>query len=142
MIQNPKLMRIFVWNPHGFQVVDAMSCHAMPKREIFAAAYSITRMIEILGSFCFSDCKSLSSISFESNSLLQRFESFAFCGSSLTSIFIPRTVEIVDGLAFSGCERLSISTEEGREHLVVEGHLLQNFDRSILIRYFGYADFV
>jgi hypothetical protein len=29
MIQNPKLMLTSVWNPHGFQVVDAMSCHAM-----------------------------------------------------------------------------------------------------------------
>jgi hypothetical protein len=30
MIQSPKLMPMFVWNPHGFQLVDAMPCHAMP----------------------------------------------------------------------------------------------------------------
>jgi hypothetical protein len=27
MIQSPKWMLMFVWNPHGFQVVDAMRCH-------------------------------------------------------------------------------------------------------------------
>jgi hypothetical protein len=26
MIQSPKLMLTFVWNPHRFQVVDAMPC--------------------------------------------------------------------------------------------------------------------
>jgi hypothetical protein len=26
MIQSPKLMFTFVWNPHGFHVVDAMPC--------------------------------------------------------------------------------------------------------------------
>jgi hypothetical protein len=26
MIQSPKLMLTVVWNPHGFQVVDAVSC--------------------------------------------------------------------------------------------------------------------
>jgi hypothetical protein len=34
MIQSPELMLMFVWNPDGFQVVDAMS-----KREMLAAAY-------------------------------------------------------------------------------------------------------
>jgi hypothetical protein len=33
MIQSPKLMLTFIWNPHGFQVVDVM-----PKREMFTAA--------------------------------------------------------------------------------------------------------
>jgi hypothetical protein len=56
MIQSPKLMQTFVWNPHGFQIVDAMQCnamqchamqcnampcHAMPKGEMFRAAYDI-----------------------------------------------------------------------------------------------------
>jgi hypothetical protein len=42
MIQSPKLMRTFVWNLHGFQVVDAMPCHAMPKGEMFTADYDTT----------------------------------------------------------------------------------------------------
>jgi hypothetical protein len=28
MIQSSKFKQTFVWNPHGFQVVDAMPCHA------------------------------------------------------------------------------------------------------------------
>jgi hypothetical protein len=38
MIQSLKVMLTFVWNSHGFQVVDAMSCHAMPKGEMFTSA--------------------------------------------------------------------------------------------------------
>jgi hypothetical protein len=42
MIQSPTLMLMFVWNPHGFQVVDAMSrqkerySHPPPISEIFS----------------------------------------------------------------------------------------------------------
>jgi hypothetical protein len=36
-------------------------------------------------------------------------KSHAFSSSSLTSIVIPRTVEILDGSVFSGCEGISIS---------------------------------
>jgi hypothetical protein len=32
-IQSPKLMLTFVWNPHGFHIVDDMPCHAMPCRK-------------------------------------------------------------------------------------------------------------
>jgi hypothetical protein len=66
---------------------------------------------------------------------------FAISNSSLTFIIIRRTVEIVDG-SFSGCEELSIPTEEGREHLTIDGYFLQSFDRLILIRYFASDDFV
>jgi hypothetical protein len=47
--------------------------------------------IEILGSFCFSDCKSLSSISFESNSRLKRIESSALRDLHF-QIVIPSTI--------------------------------------------------
>jgi hypothetical protein len=78
----------------------------------------------------------------ESGSLLRRIESYAFYNSSLPSIVIPRTVEIIDGSAFSYCEGLLISIEEGSEHLAVDGYFLQSFDGSILIRYFGGEDIV
>jgi hypothetical protein len=83
-----------------------------------------------------------SSILIESCSLLRRIESYAFSGSSLPSIVIPRTVEIVDGSAFSNCEGLLISIEERSEHLAVDRDFLQSFDRSIFIRYFGHDDVV
>jgi hypothetical protein len=49
----------------------------------------------MLGSSCFSFCESLSSISFESNSRLNRIESSAFSNSSLRSIEIPRNVQFI-----------------------------------------------
>jgi hypothetical protein len=52
--------------------------------------------VEILGSKCFADCGSLSSITFESNSRLTRIESLAFKWSSLQSIVIPRNVRFID----------------------------------------------
>jgi hypothetical protein len=63
--------------------------------------------IEILGSSCFSCCKSLSSISFESNSQLTQIESNAFSFSSLQSIMIPSTVQILGSGCFSECKSLS-----------------------------------
>jgi hypothetical protein len=45
MIQSPKLMLPFVWNPHGFQVVDVMPCHAMPCQiERFSRPPTISEM--------------------------------------------------------------------------------------------------
>jgi hypothetical protein len=48
--------------------------------------------IEILGSKCFLSRKSLSSMTFESNSRLTRIESGAFAYSSLESILLPSTI--------------------------------------------------
>jgi hypothetical protein len=63
--------------------------------------------VEILGSSCFWNCKSFSSISFESNSRLIRIESYAFSYSSLQSILIPCSVEILGSQCFSNCDSLS-----------------------------------
>jgi hypothetical protein len=73
--------------------------------------------IEILGSNCFSFCKSLSSITFESNSCLTRIESGGFSSSSLQSILIPRNVEIFGSNCFSFCESLSSITFESNSQL-------------------------
>jgi hypothetical protein len=73
--------------------------------------------IEILGSNCFSNCKSLSSITFESNSHLKRIESASFSYSSLQSILIPRNVEILGSKCFSKCKSLSSITFESNSHL-------------------------
>jgi uncharacterized protein YuzB (UPF0349 family) len=77
----------------------------------------IPRNVEILESKCFSNCKSLSSITFESNSYLTRIESEAFYGSSLQSILIPRNVEIVESKCFSNCSSLSSITFESNSRL-------------------------
>jgi hypothetical protein len=72
-----------------------------------SSAIEIGRNVEIFGSKCFSDCSSLSSITFESNSHLTRIESEAFFWLSLQSILIPRNLEIVCSECFSSCKSLS-----------------------------------
>jgi hypothetical protein len=72
-----------------------------------SSEFEIGRNLEILGSKCFSSCKSLLWITFESNSRLTRIESDAFSYSSLQSILIPRNVEILESECFSHCKSLS-----------------------------------
>jgi hypothetical protein len=73
--------------------------------------------VEIVGSSCFSKCKSLSSIIIESNSRLIHIESSAFEESSLQSILIPNSVEIVGSSCFSKCKSLSSITFKLNSHL-------------------------
>jgi hypothetical protein len=77
----------------------------------------IPRNVEIVGLKCFSNCKSLSSITFESNSHLTRIESAAFSYSSLQSILIPRNVEILESDCFSYCKSRSSISFESNSHL-------------------------
>jgi hypothetical protein len=77
----------------------------------------IPRNVEIVGSECFSRCVSLSSITFEFNSLLTRIESEAFSSSSLQSILIPSSVEILGSKCFSKCKSLSSITFESNSRL-------------------------
>jgi uncharacterized protein YuzB (UPF0349 family) len=81
------------------------------------SAIEIGINIEMLESKCFSSCKSLSSILFESNSRLTRIESFAFSSRSLQSILIPSNVEILGSGCFSYCESLSSITFESNSQL-------------------------
>jgi hypothetical protein len=63
---------------------------------------------------CFSNCRSLKAISFESESKLSRIEGWAFFGSGLTSIHFPASVEVICESCFSNCTSLaSISFESG-----------------------------
>jgi hypothetical protein len=73
-----------------------------------SSAIELAGDIEILGSNCFSRCKSLSSIRFEPNSRLTRIESNAFSNSSFESILIPDSVEILQPFCLH--ERGSLSS--------------------------------
>jgi hypothetical protein len=86
----------------------------------------IPRNVEILGSQCFSFCMSLSSITFESNSLLTQIESEAFSSSSLQSILMSSNVQLLR--SNSGEESLSttkvcesMSTASDAINNIVEG---------------------
>jgi hypothetical protein len=76
--------------------------------------------VEILYSACFSDCESLSSLSFESNSRLTRIESKGFSDSSLRSIVIPCNVKVIDGSAFLATILSPIVIESGNETFIVQ----------------------
>jgi hypothetical protein len=95
----------------------------------------IPHNVEILGSKCFSSCKSLSSITFESNSHLTRIESEALLGSSLQSILSPWNVEIFGSRCFSFCQSLSSVTFESNSRLarIESDAFSQSSVQSILI---------
>jgi hypothetical protein len=97
----------------------------------------IPQQVESFGSSCFSDCKSLSSISFELPSSLTRIESKAFYHSSLQSIVIPRSVQFIDGSAFIGLTLSSISIETGNDIFVIENDFLIDIVDHKLIRNFS-----
>jgi hypothetical protein len=77
----------------------------------------IPSSIEVLSKFCFYTCKLLSSITFESNSHLQRIEESAFSSNGLRSIVIPSSVEVLSKFYFAGCKSLSSITFESDSHL-------------------------
>jgi hypothetical protein len=60
----------------------------------------IPRHVQILCSYCFSHCKSLSSVSFETNSELTRIEFRAFATTYLSLVVIPRSTSFIAGDAF------------------------------------------
>jgi hypothetical protein len=97
----------------------------------------IPKNVEIFGSEGFSDCESLSSITFESNSHLTRIESFAFYESSLQSIVIPPNMQFIDSSAFIKGTLSSISIESENEIFVVENGFLLNFVDHKLIQNFS-----
>jgi hypothetical protein len=65
----------------------------------------------------FRQTRRLRSVSFESNSRLTRTEFEAFLRSSLRSILIPRTVEILCSGCFSSCKSLTSVTFESNSRL-------------------------
>jgi hypothetical protein len=109
----------FPWLARTLAVTRIGRC-AFEKTPIISI--TIPRHVQILCSSCFSDCKSLSSISFETDCELTRIESNAFSScSSLKSITIPRHVQILCSLCFSHCDSLSsISFETSSELTRIE----------------------
>jgi hypothetical protein len=59
-----------------------------------------------------SKCKSLASVTFDSNTKVSRFDGKAFSGSGLTSIHIPSLVKVICEYCFSGCDSLASVTRD------------------------------
>jgi hypothetical protein len=66
--------------------------------------------VTVIGERCFSYCRSLVAITFESGSQLSQLEGRAFDMSGLTSIHLPASVTVVGEFCFSGCHSLTSIT--------------------------------
>jgi hypothetical protein len=82
----------------------------------------------LLGEECFSLCKSLSSITFESGSRLSRIDKKAFYETGLIEIILPASVRFLGFECFSYCKSLSsIKFESGSRFL---GHEREALSRT------------
>jgi hypothetical protein len=71
------------------------------------ASICIPSLVEHVGQFCFTECRSLSSVTFESDSKLLSIGDYAFWDcASLSSICLPASLERVRSLSFRGCAAL------------------------------------
>jgi hypothetical protein len=81
-------------------------------------AISIPASVAVISGSCFSECKSLTSISFSVDSKLSRLEKYAFSLSGLETIIIPASVEVICDFCFCQCKSLtSISFAAGSRFL-------------------------
>jgi hypothetical protein len=90
---------------------------------------------EVFGSGCFSNCKSLSSVTFESGSRPQRIGESAFKWSGITHLMVPSSVEILCKECFRHCRSLtSITFESGSRLQRIEGSaFVQSVLKGIII---------
>jgi hypothetical protein len=89
----------------------------------------IPSSVEVVCKSCFSRCKSLASVTFESNSKLQRIEESAFAESSLRTIQVPASVEVLGKHSFFKCKPLTSVTFEAYSKLREVG--ADCFERSL-----------
>jgi hypothetical protein len=108
-----------------------------------AFAYSSLKIIEIPASveivcqYCFDKCKSLTTVTFESNSKLQRIEESTFQQSCLTELFLPNSIHFLSGSAFASAFLNSISFWPGQCEFQVSEMFIEDIADRSLIRYFG-----
>jgi hypothetical protein len=77
--------------------------------------------VESIGDRCFAGFEKLSPLTFESGSEVSTLGAWAFCGcSSLQSIRLPSTIEIVDPSCFENCGNLVDIVQERECQLSVE----------------------
>lgn len=87
---------------------------------------NISSSVVSIGSYVFSGCKQLQSVTFAADSMLKGIDSSAFSGcAGIKSIEIPKGVTYVDDNAFSGCSALeSVALSENLTYIGIEA-----FDR-------------
>jgi hypothetical protein len=80
-------------------------------------AVVVPASIEVIGNSCFSGCRFLESIAFESMSRLQRIKGSGFENTGLTHIHLPKSVRILGRLCFWECKALKAVTFEPQSNL-------------------------
>jgi hypothetical protein len=105
--------------PTNFRFRDGMLEEASGRVLVifFGSAVSIVigRSIEMIGDGCFYCHDTLTSVSFESGSVLERIGESAFADGKLTGgIVLPRSVRVLSRYCFHGCKLLtSVTFESG-----------------------------
>jgi hypothetical protein len=112
--------------PTSFRFRDGMLEEACGRVLVayFGSAVSIVigRSVETIGDHCFNDCGTLTSVSFESDSVLERIGELAFAHGKLTGgIVLPRSVRVLAGWCFYCCKLLTSVTFESDSALAEIG---------------------
>ncbi len=96
---------------------------------------SATILAKSIGSYAFSDCSSLESITIKSSVI--SIENGAFDGcSSVTNIIIPDSVASIGDYAFNKCSNLTnISVDKNNKNYVDEEGILFSKNKNLLIKY-------
>jgi hypothetical protein len=93
--------------------------------------------LEVICECCFSSCKSLASITFDSISRLQQIENSAFAWTALTALAIPGCVSSFTGSALAGLQLQAFSFSGISMTYFIGNYFVQSFSGRFLIRYFG-----
>jgi hypothetical protein len=74
--------------------------------------FHIPSSVEVICEHCFSECKSLASVLFDSDIKVLRFDRYAFSCNGLTSIHILSSFEAIYEHCFSECKSLASVTRD------------------------------
>jgi hypothetical protein len=104
-------------NTESYSIYSDLSSYLFGSRlsRIEAGAFFGTGLVEIIlpssgeivGAECFSGCRSLYLVTFESGSRLSRIEAGAFFGTWLIEIIRPSSVKVLSEGCVSVCKKLS-----------------------------------
>jgi hypothetical protein len=92
---------------------------------------------------CFCRCVSIITLTFETNSRLTQMDDEAFSGcSSLKSICIPASVQMISSSAFVNASFSKVEIEEGNRHFSIVSDYLMDIGRVAVLGYLGHDQFV
>ena len=97
---------------------------------------TIPNTVVAINAWVFDDCIKLATITFEANSQCKEICGYAFYGTKITNVSIPKTVINVDIDAFCGCNSLEYIDvdQENTGYTSIDG-ILYNIDVTTLIKY-------